>query len=167
MIGNLLDFARGRLGGGVPIVRSPEALEPVLAQVLAELRASWPDRTIEAAFSLTAPVDCDRSRIAQLFSNLVANALAYGSADVPVRVRAAAGDGVLELSVANAGAPIPHGAQQHLFQPFFRTAAQTGEGGLGLGLYIASEIAKAHGGSLSVSSAADETRFTFRMPLGA
>jgi signal transduction histidine kinase len=167
MIGNLLDFARGRLGGGVPIVRKPEALGPVLEQVVAEFRASRPGRMIAADFSLTGSVDCDGGRIGQLFSNLLANALTYGSFDVPVRVRAAIADGVFELSVANAGNPIPRAAQERLFQPFFRAAAQTGEDGLGLGLYIASEIAKAHGGALSVDSSIEETRFTFRMPVRA
>jgi sigma-B regulation protein RsbU (phosphoserine phosphatase) len=74
---------------------------------------------------------------------------------------------MFELSVTNAGDPIPPAAQQRLFQPFFRAASQVGQGGLGLGLYIASEIAKAHGGSLIVASSEIETRFTFRMPVVA
>jgi len=167
LTGNLLDFARGRLGGGIPIARKPEILGPVLAHVVSEFRASQPDRTIDAAFALPGPVDCDPGRIAQLFSNLLANALAHGTADAPVRVRSGSAGGVFELSVANAGAPIPPSVQEQLFQPFFRAAAQTGEGGLGLGLYIASQIAKAHGGSLTVASSPEETRFTFRMPLAA
>jgi len=167
LIGNLLDFARGRLGGGVPVARQPEALGGILTQVVAEFRASRPDRVIDARFSLNGPVDCDRGRIGQLFSNLLANALDYGSPDTPVGVHAGVVDGAFELSVVNAGDPIPPGAQEHLFQPFFRAGAQAGEGGLGLGLYIASEIAAAHGGLLTVASSPDETRFTFRMPLAA
>jgi signal transduction histidine kinase len=165
LINNMLDFARGRLGGGLPVDRKPEALEPVLSQVIAELRASWPDRAIDAAISLTEPITSDSGRVAQLLSNLLANALTYGTADTPIRVRATTRDRVFELSVANAGEPIPPSAQEHLFQPFFRAASQPGEAGLGLGLYIAAEIAKAHGGSLTVASSPDETRFTFRMPL--
>ena len=167
MINNLLDFARGRLGGGVPIVRQPEALGALLAEVVSEFRAGQPDRVIDAVFSLPVPVICDPGRIAQLFSNLLANALAYGNTDEPIRVRAEIVDGTFELWVANAGDPIPPTAQAELFQPFYRTEAQSGGGGLGLGLYIASEIAKAHGGSLTVASSPDETRFTFRMPAGA
>jgi signal transduction histidine kinase len=130
------------------------------------LRASWPDREIDAEVFLTASINCDSGRIAQLFSNLLANALTYGKADSPIRLRAMTLDGALELSVANAGKPIPTSAQEHLFQPFFRAASQPGEAGLGLGLYIASEIAKAHDGTLDdVASSPDETRFTFRMPL--
>jgi signal transduction histidine kinase len=167
LIGNLLDFARGRLGGGVPVARQPEMLEPFLTQVVSELRAARPERVIQANLSLDRPINCDSGRIGQLFSNLLANALAYGSAAAPIRVDAGTAAGVFELSVANGGDPIPQSAQEQLVQPFFRAGAKAGEGGLGLGLYIASEIAKAHGGSLTVASAPDETRFTFRMPADA
>ena len=84
----------------------------------------------------------------------------------PVRVEAASDDEGLEISVANSGAPIPREHPGHLFQPFSRASARAGQEGLGFGLYIASEIARAHGGSLSVASAMEETRFTFRMPPG-
>ena len=83
---NMLDFAHGRLDGGVPIVLNPETMGPVLMQVISELRASWPDRVIEAEFSLSTAVNCDRGRVGQLFSNLLANALTYGNADAPIRV---------------------------------------------------------------------------------
>lgn len=70
---------------------------------------------------------------------------------------------MFELSVANSGAPIPQDALKRLFQPFYRVAENPGQG-LGLGLYIASEIARAHGGRIDVTSSPAETRFTFRMP---
>ena len=73
--------------------------------------------------------------------------------------------GEFELSVANLGEPIPPEALSRLFHPFYRVSAQDAAQGLGLGLYIASEIARAHGGTLEVASSAQETRFTFRMPL--
>jgi signal transduction histidine kinase len=164
MIDNVLDFARGRLGSGIALNRSPEPLQPVLKQVIAELRASYPDRKVEAKFALSQPVHCDSGRIAQLFSNLLGNALTHGSAATPVRVQAVTRDGAFELSIANSGDPIPPEAMERLFQPFYRVAVQRSLG-LGLGLYIASEIARAHGGTLSVDSSPDETRFTFRMPI--
>jgi sigma-B regulation protein RsbU (phosphoserine phosphatase) len=68
------------------------------------------------------------------------------------------------LAVSNTGAPIPSATLDRLFQPFFRGDARTSRQGLGLGLYIASEIARAHGGTLSVTSSSEETRFTLRMP---
>lgn len=166
LIDNLMDFARGRLGGGITLNRNAAApLEPVLLQVVEELRVGKPDRLIETRIDLTAPVDCDRSRIGQMASNLLGNALTHGSAEVPVRLVARTVDDGFELSVANGGAPIPEDAMAKLFEPFFRGEVRGSLQGLGLGLHIASEIAKAHGGTLDVASGPLETRFTFRMPL--
>ena len=165
LINNVLDFARGRLGGGLAVSRDAQKpLQPVLNQVVEELRAAWPDRGIETRFEVREPVSCDRSRIAQLLSNLLGNALTHGDEDKPVRVEAWTRAGLLEISVANAGAPIPPEAIERLFQPFFRGDVRPSQQGLGLGLYIASEVARAHGGTLDVSSTRDETLFTFRMP---
>jgi sigma-B regulation protein RsbU (phosphoserine phosphatase) len=69
------------------------------------------------------------------------------------------------LWVANQGTPIPAAAAERLFQPFTRSSARAGAQGLGLGLWIAAEVARAHEGTLQLASTADETRFTFRMPL--
>jgi len=165
LIDNVLDFARGRLGSGITLKRSPQSLEPVLNQVIAELRAGSPGRKIETTFDLTRAVDCDGGRIAQLFSNLLGNAVTHGAAERPIRVHATTQDGKFELSVANAGEPIPSEAMERLFQPFYRVAEQGSQQGLGLGLYIASEIARAHGGTIDVTSSPAETQFTFRMPL--
>jgi signal transduction histidine kinase len=111
-------------------------------------------------------VACDSRRVAQLLSNLVANALTHGAPDQPVTVRAVTTDGRFELSVANAGDPIPPETAKRLFRPFTRASDDPHQQGLGLGLYIATEIARAHAGTLGVTSDATETRFTFSMPLG-
>jgi signal transduction histidine kinase len=163
LIDNVLDLARGRLAGGLMIKRNrDEPLEPALAQVVEELRAAWPERPIEVEMNLEAPVDCDPARIAQLLSNLLANALVHGKG--PVRVTARSEGGALELAVANGGAPIPPEVVARIFQPFYRAAADGNRQGLGIGLYIASEIARAHGGTLSVTSDDTETRFTLQVP---
>jgi signal transduction histidine kinase len=165
LIDNMLDLARGRLGGGLALSRDANApLEPVLREVIAELNASHTDRVVETEFALTEPINCDRARVAQLFSNLLGNALSYGATDQPVRVRAISDGDNFELSVANAGKPIPASALERLFHPFYRSALQQNREGLGLGLYIAHEIATAHGGTLDVVSTQEETRFTFRLP---
>jgi len=166
LIDNVLDFARARLGGGVALdLGAGEPLELMLEQVVAELRSVDPDRDIEARFNLSEPVVCDRPRIAQLFSNLLGNALTHGAKGTPVKVAAFTGAGQFELSVSNSGPPIPAAVLKDLFQPFFR--GKVSHQGLGLGLYIAAEIAKAHGGTLVATSDENETRFTFRMPLVA
>ncbi len=165
LIDNVLDFARGRLGDGLTLTRKPCDLLPVLEEVVTELRSIQPQRIIETAFTLDRPVDCDRSRVSQLVSNLVSNALTHGAADGPVRVGATSQEGVFELSVSNIGEPIAAPALQRLFQPFTRGSVRPSQQGLGLGLYISSQIAIAHGGTLSVSSSPEETCFTFRAPI--
>jgi signal transduction histidine kinase len=164
IINNVLDFARGRLGGGLTLQRSSTSLEATLKQVIAELQTSNPERIIEAEIRLTKPVDADRIRIGQLFSNLLGNALTYGAANEPVRVTATT-DGRFELAVSNKGSPIATEAMDRLFQPFARGEVRPSQQGLGLGLYIASEIARAHGGKLEVRSSDEATCFTFSMPL--
>jgi sigma-B regulation protein RsbU (phosphoserine phosphatase) len=166
LIDNVLDLARGRLGGGIGITRNADQpLRPILHQVVDELRASWPDREILEDYELTFSIDCDRSRVGQLASNLLANALTYGAADTPIRIGAVTRNGVFELSVANTGEPIPPAILEHLFEPFERGTVKPSQQGLGLGLYIASEIARAHGGTMTATSSIEETRFIFQMPL--
>ena len=164
MIDNLMDFARGRLGEGIIIeVQKDAALEPALQQVVDELRSTT-GRVIETNFDFREPVACDLQRMGQLLSNLLGNAITHGAPDVPVKVSAIKQSGMFTLFVTNGGTPIPAGDMERLFQPFSRGGDRPSQQGLGLGLFIASEIAKAHGGELTVRSSADETRFTLTMP---
>jgi phosphoserine phosphatase RsbU/P len=166
LIDNVLDFARGRLGGGITLSRDANRpLEPVLDQVVDELRTASTGRLIETSFAITEPVNCDRTRIGQLASNLIGNALTHGAPDKPVRVGANTEGGNFEFWVANAGNQIPEPAMEKLFEPFVRGALSDGRQGLGLGLHIASQIARAHDGHIAVTSTPDETRFVFKMPL--
>lgn len=168
LIDNVLDFARGRLGAGIPLELRPNVeLAPILDQVIAELRLGAPDRVIQIDFRLPAPIRCDPARIGQLVSNLLGNALTHGTPDLPVRIHADDTGGELTIWIANGGKPIPPAAMAHLFQPFFRGEVRPSQQGLGLGLHIASEIAKAHDGTIDVTSTEQETRFTFRMPVAA
>jgi signal transduction histidine kinase len=165
LVDNIMDFAKGRLGGGLTINRdAKQPLPPVLWQIISELASAWPDTAIEADISIDEPVDCDRGKIGQMFSNLLGNAVTHGDQRKPVRVSAKAVDGMLELTVTNYGAPISDNAMERLFEPFAR-GDRPSQQGLGLGLYIASQIAQAHGGTLKALSNSDETKFTFEMPL--
>ena len=168
LIDNVLDFARGRLGGGLTLTRDTSAsLAPVLEQVVAEIVSVNPERLIRSDIVVAEPVDCDRVRMGQLLSNLLGNAVTHGSKTEPVDVCASTDDGHLSITVTNGGAPIDETTRLRLFQPFFRGEIRPNQVGLGLGLHIASEIAKAHGGTLEVASDEKETRFTFSMPLKA
>ncbi|CAN5232563.1 GAF domain-containing sensor histidine kinase [soil metagenome] len=168
LIADVLDFARGRLGGGVPLARQAEArLQETIEQVVQELRTAWPDRVIVTDVQIDRPVACDPDRVGQLLSNLLANALTHGSADGEVQVHALCEGEFFELSVTNAGDPIPEHALSHLFKPFHRPKSDEPQAGLGLGLYIASQIAEGHAGSLDAESSAERTRFRFVMPAWA
>lgn len=166
LISNVMDFASGRVGNGIEVKKVRDDLRPALLQVIAELRVANPKREIVARIDAETPVHADPARVAQLFSNLLANALTHGAPERPVEVEASAGSGGFHLSVVNGGEPIPLHLQADLFQPFSRPSGSVGRPGLGLGLYIASQIAVAHGGTITVKSTEGETRFTFSMPNG-
>jgi signal transduction histidine kinase len=166
LVDNIMDFARGRLGGGLTVKReAKEPLTPVLEQVVAELKSAWPDVAVEVEIDIQEPVNCDRSKMGQLFSNLLGNAIMYGHQGRPVRVSARTINGVFELAVTNYGVPISDKAMDNLFKPYTR-GDRPSQHGLGLGLYIASQIAQAHGGTLKASSNLEETRFVFEMRQG-
>ncbi len=162
LITNVLDFARGRLGGGFIVERARVDLKPMLELVTGEMQAVLPQRRIVADFTQVGMVDCDAARIGQMLSNLLGNAVTHGAHDTPIKVEARSSANGFELSVANRGEPISPALLPNLFKPFYR--AHAGRQGLGLGLYIAAEIAKTHGGSLTATSDERETRFTFRIP---
>ena len=165
LIDDVLDFARGRLGQGIGVERGSEKpLTPALEQVVAEMRAIAPAREIAATFAIDEAVHCDVGRIAQLTANLLSNAVTHGMPGKPIRFDAGTSDGTLTIAVTNAGT-IPDNARDQLFQPFVRGAVRPSRNGLGLGLFIASEIARAHGGTIDVQSEGQETRFTFSMPV--
>jgi signal transduction histidine kinase len=164
LIDDTLDFARGRLGGGFMLERNPNApLFDHLEQVISELRG-LSENPIEARINLAHPVNCDPKRVAQIASNLVANAMKHGASGRPIRVWASTDEKGFELTVANEGDPIDDVVARQLFQPFFRGNGRSSNQGLGLGLYIASEIARAHGGKIEVATSKEETRFTLHIP---
>ena len=163
LIKNVMDFARVRLGGGMLLDKKLVSLTPVLTHVVDELKIIWANREIITEFDIDEPVECDPNRVAQLFSNLLANAITHGAQDKPVYAKAVSKDGIFELSVSNSGTPIPEDYITKLFEPFTREDVRPSLHGLGLGLYIAFEISRAHGGELVAESTEDETRFTFRI----
>jgi len=165
LIDNVLDLARGRLGGGLVLTRdAKEPVSPVLEQVVAEIQSIVPDRPISTIFAVDEPVYCDRQRIGQLASNLVGNAVAHGAPGSAIQVEARTEGSDFVLSVTNSGETIPPDAREKLFQPFFRGGTGRTRQGLGLGLFIVSEIAKAHDGSIEVISSDGITSFIFSMP---
>ncbi|RYX81913.1 GAF domain-containing sensor histidine kinase [bacterium] len=166
LIGNVLDFARGRLGSGLTLKQALEPnLESVLEQIVAELQVTAPQRTIHRGFDINHQIVCDSDRLAQMLSNLLANALTHSTPDTPIWVCAKTSATEFSLSVTNYGDSIEPLVQEQLFEPFARGTAHSGQDGLGLGLYIAAEIARAHDGTLKVDTSDGKICFTFAMPL--
>ncbi len=164
LVDDVVDFTRGRMGGGIILeMQHATSLQEPLLQVVDELRSAYPGRVVEVDFSLTVPVQCDVQRIQQMLSNLLKNALVYGDADAPVLVRCSSQNGIFELSIINRGPAIAQATIDQLFKPFWRASTKASNDGLGLGLFIVSEIARSHGGDLDVNSSEDMTRFTFRL----
>lgn len=164
LISDLLDFARGRLGSGLEMERKADGkLAAALQHVVDELQTTWPARKIQSEMQIDQPVRCDSARIAQMLSNLIANALTHGDPAGAICIRARTAENRFDMSVTNPGT-IPPAIRDRLFEPFTRGTVTPGRSGLGLGLYIATEIARAHGGALAVESSDGMTRFTFSMP---
>jgi signal transduction histidine kinase len=168
MVQDLLDSARARLAGGIPIARKPADLREVVASVAEEQRTAHPDRPI----ALTARGDMkgawDVGRVAQLTANLIGNAIQHGVRDSGVEVLLDGADAAgIWLKVMNAGSIEAHHLAR-LFDPF-RTAAERADPskGLGLGLYIVQQIARSHAGEVSVDSTAGTTTFNVWLPRDA
>lgn len=167
LIEDVLDFARGRLGAGIVVnLQDCPELAKSLEHVVSEIQRVHPQRSIELKIGDLSGIVCDVERVGQLLSNLVSNAISHGAPQSPVRVLAHVDEGTFALSVHNQGEPIPAAVKTQLFKPFSRPGHNSPRSGLGLGLYIAHQIALAHGGHMDVSSTeAGGTLFVFNLPL--
>ena len=169
MVEDILDFTQTSLGTRLPITREKCDLKVVCAEVVAELEALHPQRSVllECAGDLAG--EWDAGRVGQMVSNLVTNAIQHGDPGMAVTVRVDSHGDEVTVDVHNRGNPIPADSSGRLFEPMAHSKdvggdRHTGSSGLGLGLYIARQIAVAHGGSIEVrSSAPDGTRFIARL----
>ena len=169
LINDILDFARGRLGEGMGVqIKDVDDMDAGLNAVVREFQDGQPGRQILANISVTRKVRCDLGRVQQVASNLIGNALKHGAPEGPVKVSAQAEESDLVLNVWNGGEPISPENLSKICEPFWRQSSTGNREGLGLGLYICSEIVRAHGGTLSVTSSQERgTSFTARLPLDA
>jgi signal transduction histidine kinase len=164
MIHDLLDYARARHGSGLPVQPQPARLGDICRSALEEVRTAQPNRTILLDVTGDDSATLDPARVEQVVCNLVTNALKHGAADAPVKVNVTEDGAGVRLEVTNQGAPIPRHLVSTLFDPFRPGDAA---GSVGLGLFIVSEIARAHGGSVSVRSCERlGTTFTVVFPKG-
>ncbi|HEY0462640.1 MAG TPA: PAS domain-containing sensor histidine kinase [Polyangiaceae bacterium] len=167
MIEQILDLTRSRLAGGLELKLQPMDLRETLIKIVDELRTAHPKRSIEL-LAPSASLLGDADRMEQVFSNLVGNAILHGEPSRPVVIRAQVEPQLLTVSIHNEGEPIPREILPKLFDPFRRGERESRNSktaGLGLGLYISSEIIRGHGGSIEVDSSADRgTTFLLKIP---
>lgn len=166
MIDQLLDLTRARLAGGLGFARARQRVDlaALVQRTVEELRGAHPGREVRMEVSGDSSTMGDPDRLLQLFSNLVANALHHGQPDGKVRVRIEEGERELVVRVSNAGV-IPPELRPGLFDPFRKRERGPGSRGLGLGLYISRQIARAHGGDVEVESTEEAgTTLTVRLP---
>jgi signal transduction histidine kinase len=171
IVGDLLDFTRTHLGSGIPVRMASDDLAHACEAMVEEARAYHPDRQIHLHTPQRFATRFDRSRMEQVISNLIGNAIKHGDPLTPVTVTLAPEDGSASLRVHNEGSPIDAAAKARIFNPMVRNLqdgqVEYGAGaGLGLGLYIAAAIVTAHNGKIEVdSSVEDGTTFTVTLPV--
>jgi PAS domain S-box-containing protein len=163
MISDLLDFTQARLGGGLAVHRKAADLEQVARAVVEEVAAAHHSRTIAVEIEGDIKGSFDPDRAAQLISNLLANAVTYAPPGDRIVVRVSGDAGRLQIAVDNGGAGIPKEERAKLFDPFRRGRSSGESRGLGLGLFIVQQIARAHGGDVQLESS--DGRTVFRVTL--
>lgn len=169
LVDNLLDVTRSRFGGEALIVRSPMDAGFVAQQVVEELQAAHPDRPIELDAFGDLTCEWDKARVAQVFSNLLDNAIQHGFKDTPIYVSVNGTPDAIRIEVNNDGPQMAPGKMDTIFDPLGRADAtpadKPGQKNLGLGLFITREIVRAHGGDIRVSSSEkDGTVLTVLIP---
>lgn len=173
MINDLLDYTRTRLGTGMPVHPTPMDLAALCRNLTHEYRTANPGR--EITFRTVGDVNgvWDTDRIRQAVSNLLGNAIQHGSSDHPVSLSLRSEDSNVVMEIHNGGDPIPPGELPKIFDPLIRGSSaehprSNRPGSIGMGLYIAREVAKSHGGRIDVKSTYESgTSFTVRLPRGS
>ena len=168
LIIDLLDFTQARLGHGLAISVKPINLETCIGEAVEELSQSFPEQQLRHVHQGVKTCKADADRLTQLVGNLVANAIAYGDPAHPVTVTSKVANACFSISVQNQGSPISEEIKAGLFKPMVRGDSRSAASrSVGLGLYIVSEIAKAHGGAMEITSdSCSGTLFTATMPMG-
>jgi signal transduction histidine kinase len=170
LINDLIDFTRTHLGPGIPIRVREGSFATVCKQVVDELRTYHPEQRIELQIPAQLDAVFDDSRIAQMLSNLVGNAIQHGATGTPVTVTVTRNAGLIVAAVNNRGPVIPCNKIASIFDPLVRFAGKMDsepaeQTSLSLGLFISREIVHAHGGQIDVASTeAEGTTFTVTLP---
>ncbi len=172
MVDDLIGYTRTELGSGMPIKPTPTDIGVVCRSAIEDASSTFPGSRFELGLEGELRGLFDQVRLHQLFTNLLINAAKHGAAGGPVRVRAVGTSEVIRVDVNNRGPAIPRSAWREIFQPLVQlpSSAPDDHGdrrtSLGLGLYVAREIATLHGGTIDVQSTPEEgTTFTVCLPM--
>lgn len=166
MVDDVVDFTRGRMGGGISLDLCKESdISVPLNQVIDELCNIHPEQKIVRSVQSNLTLFCDLGRLGQLLSNLLKNAIVHGDAHKPITVAVTKDTQNLVIEVSNHGKHLSSDLINQLFKPFMRIPSNGAHQGLGLGLFIVKQIAKSHGGEMRVISEQGLTTFQFYMPV--
>ncbi|AZF16388.1 MULTISPECIES: sensor histidine kinase [unclassified Pseudomonas] len=171
IVGDLLDLTRCQMGPGIPVKTADIDLSPLCQRVIEEIRTFHPEAIV--MFDAKTPVagQFDGPRMEQVFSNIVSNAVQHGDTTRPIQVELGIREDFAVFTVHNSGEAIPEDVLPFIFNPMGRFSQRTAINhgpteGLGLGLFIASEIVASHGGAIEVSSDTEQgTVFSVRVPI--
>lgn len=170
LIADLIDFTRTHLGAGIPTRPRRMNLAEVCLNVVDELRTSHPERIVDFDPVTREDIHGDSDRLAQVLSNMIGNALQYGTRHEPVRVWLSSTADHVTVAVNNRGPVIPAGKIGSVFDPLVRFAAyddldEARDTSLGIGMFIARQVVVAHAGTMDVASnETDGTTFSIRLP---
>jgi signal transduction histidine kinase len=164
LVDDVLDFARGHLGGGIPAAPAPTDMGTLCKTAADEIKAAHPQRPLAVALHGDLHGNFDRDRVVQALSNLLSNAVQHGLGPIELAAHETPEREAIVTAVTSHGPPIPADVLARIFDPFSRAA--TSHAGLGLGLYIVQQIAQAHGATCDVHSSREGTTFAIRWPRG-
>jgi chemotaxis family two-component system sensor kinase Cph1 len=169
MISQVLDMSRIDRGLNLGVALAPVDLAPLVEDMVEEARLAYPTIIYDLHTVGPAFVQADDARLGQVLSNLLSNARHHGEPNQPIRIRLSVHEGIAEVCVSNAGAPIPPDAVSTLFNPYKRSSLNNPRNrtGMGLGLYIAQQIVREHQGELVYHHENGRVIFTVRLPLAA
>jgi signal transduction histidine kinase len=167
LVHELLDFTRARIGDGLPVDLEPVHLHALIARHLSTLRQCFPLHDLVHESLGEGPCEADPARLIQVVDNLVNNAVTFGAPQKPILITTTIAREEFSIAVSNAGSPIPQELMPQIFEPMVRstkTSVKRAEG-VGLGLFIVREIARAHCGEANVISTLEEgTTVTVSFP---
>ncbi|MDQ0740211.1 sensor histidine kinase [Pseudomonas sp. W4I3] len=173
IVGDLLDLTRCQMGPGIPVKTADIDLSPLCQRVIEEIRTFHPEAILMFDAKTSVAGEFDGARMEQVFSNIISNAVQHGDTTRPIHVELGVRESLAVFTVHNSGEAIPEDVLPLIFNPMGRFSQRTAihQGpteGLGLGLFIASEIVAAHGGAIEVSSDTEHgTVFQVRVPVSS